>query len=192
MWKTRKIIALLILLTVPGTLPIVAHSAGCFDSVFLGQYVLGNWNGPGPNSDSERWDVGGIVGTNESFATKKELRVHMKEMVEQCSVKGAKIIADAERHMMARKDTAVARFEEWCNDPIFCPAIRNISINYERNQIDKEIERMKTWYGGNIKKCKKNFRDAFREISKLLFNELTFVAVCVVIASLLMQLHLQK
>jgi len=71
MWKTRKIIALLILLTVPGTLPIVAHSAGCFDSVFLGQYVLGNWNGPGPNSDSERWEVGGIVGTNESFATKK-------------------------------------------------------------------------------------------------------------------------
>lgn len=169
MLKTRrKIIALLILLTVPGTFPIVAHSAGCFDSVFLGQFVLGGWNGPSPESDSKRWEVSGIVGTNERFSTKKELRAHMKEMVNQCSVKGIAIITEAEGHMTARKNTVASRFDKWCKDPIFCPTIRNMSIEYEHNQLDNEIQRMKTWYGENIKRCKNNFRSAFKEFNKLL------------------------
>jgi len=161
-----KLIMLFIFLLGSGMLSTV--HASCFNSLTLGHYVLGDWSGPGPNPDSQPWKVGGVVGSDDRFTTLGQLEAHRDDLIQQCSTKGNEIITEAEGHLTARKNTAGARFDEWCTTQPFCSAVRNISIEYEHNQLDSEIERMKAWYNDNISRCQSNFRYVFNEMSRYL------------------------
>ncbi|MCY4050344.1 MAG: hypothetical protein OXF60_02485 [Gammaproteobacteria bacterium] len=161
----KKFILLFILLVGSGMISTV-HA--CFDSLPLGHYALGGWNGPGPNSDSERWEVNGVVGSSDRYSTVAELESARDNLIAECSMKGNEIISEAEGHMIARKNTAGERFDDWCTTDPFCGAIREMTINNEHNQLDNEISRMKAWYTDNIMTSQANYREAFDELSPYL------------------------
>lgn len=86
-------------------------------------------------------------------------------LLEQCSTKGNAVIAAVEQRLNKRKENLGAEFDEWCTDPLFCQMVRDLTIQSRENEIDREIGRMKAWYGLSIEKCVEHFNYAFSKLS---------------------------
>jgi len=138
-----------------GTLPLV--HANCFKSVSLGEYPLGEWSDAGRN-----WVVSDTVGSfSDVVTTQSVLKVEKDNLIAQCDTKGKAVIADVEKRLTERKTNLGTEFDKTCTDAIFCPMIRDITIQSHESDIDREIGRMKAWYGKSIEKCKNHFNYAF-------------------------------
>ncbi|MCY4151359.1 MAG: hypothetical protein OXE94_03875 [Aestuariivita sp.] len=145
-----------------------ASFANCFASMPLGYYNLGGWSGPGPMNDDPRWEVSGMVGSDDRYSTIEDMAAARDGFIEQCSTLGNSIISEAEGHLLARKNASAQRFEAWCPSGPFCSAVRQMTIDYEQTRLDKEITRMKQWYTNNIASCEWDFRGTYNEFSPYL------------------------
>ena len=140
-----------------------AH-ASCFPSVSLGQYGLGEWSDAG-----RTWVVSDTVGSfSDAVTTRSAAQTSRDTLIGQCSTKGNAVIAEVEKRLSARRAGLGAKFDRTCTDAVFCPMVRDITIQSQQQEIDQEIARMKSWYGASIDRCKGHFNYVFNTLSPLL------------------------
>ncbi len=141
--------------------------ADCFPSVSLGEYPLGEW------SDADRtWVVSDTVGSfSDVVTTRSEAATSRDTLIEQCSTKGNALITKVESRLNEKKAGLGAEFDEQCTDAVICPMIRDMTIESRENEIDREIDRMKSWYGGRIDRCRDHFNYKFNTLSPLMCSE---------------------
>ncbi|MCY4258963.1 MAG: hypothetical protein OXC91_01695 [Rhodobacteraceae bacterium] len=141
-----------------------AAHANCFPSLTLGDYPLGEW------SDADRtWVVSDTVGSSSDYlTTQSAAQAHRDALLEECSTKGNAVIAEVEGRLNERKAGLGAEFDRTCTDMIFCPMVRDTAIQFQENEIDREIDRMKTWYQGRINSCKDHFNYRYNTLSPLI------------------------
>lgn len=144
--------------------------SACFDSLPLGHYELGGWSGPAVTDDATWWEVSGTVGTNDRYSTREDMAAARDSFINQCSITGNQMIKDAENHLIARKNSAGARFDASCSFGPTCSAIREITIKYQQDQIDDEISVMKEWFTQNISNCQLSFQGSYEHLGPRLCN----------------------
>ncbi len=150
---------LLVLVLGSAALPVV--HAGCFQSLSLGAYPLGEWSDAG-----RTWVVSDTVGSfSDAFSTQSALEAQKNTLIAQCSTKGNAVIADVEQRLNARRAGLGAAFDATCTDSAFCPLVRDMTIKAREQEIDTEIGRMKSWYQASIEKCKGHFNYTFNTLS---------------------------
>ncbi|MCY3982505.1 MAG: hypothetical protein OXC72_05510 [Roseovarius sp.] len=138
--------------------------ASCFPSVSLGEYPLGEWSDAG-----RTWVISDTVGSfSDYFTTQSELETHKNTLMAECSTKGNEVIAAVEQKLNERKAGLGAEFDRTCTNTLICPMIRDITIQFQENEIESEIDRMKSWYESRIGMCQSNFNHVFNTISPYL------------------------
>jgi len=153
------ITTLLVLVLGSGTLPLV--HANCFKLVSLGEYPLGEWSDAG-----RTWVVSDTVGSfSDAITTPSALKTQKDTLIAQCSTKGKAVIADVEQRLNKQKANLGPEFDKTCTDTIFCPLIRDISIQARESEIEQEIGRMQAWYQGSIERCKSHFNYMFNTLN---------------------------
>jgi len=135
--------------------------ANCFKSVSLGEYALGEWSDAG-----RTWVVSGTVGSfSDAFTTRSALQTQRDTLIDQCSTEGNAVISDVRKRLNDRRAGLGAEFDRTCTDAIFCPLVRDISIQSREHEIDQEIGRMQSWYQASIGRCKGHLNYTFTTLS---------------------------
>ena len=135
--------------------------ADCFKSASLGEYPLGEW------SDANRtWVVTDTVGSfSDAVTTLSALQTQKDTLINQCSTKGKAVITEVEKRLTERKAGIAAKFDRTCDNDFICPMIRDISIQSQEEEVDREIGRMQAWFEISINRCKGHFNYAFNILS---------------------------
>ncbi len=138
-----------------------AVHANCFKSLSLGEYPLGEWSDAG-----RTWVVTDTVGSfSDAFTTLSALQTQRDTLIDQCSTKGNAVIAEVRKRLNERKAGLGAEFDKTCTDLVFCPLVRDISIQSREREIDQEIGRMQVWYQASISRCEGHFNYMFNTLS---------------------------
>jgi len=149
----KIILAAIVAITLPG----LAHAA-CFPSITLGQFGLGEWS----NAD-RTWVISDTVGDFSNRAgSRSELAQHKNRLVLSCDTKGKALIAQAETYFQGVKDDLSEEFDAACDAGPACSAMKSLWVQSETASIDDHVAKMRTWYQGNIKRCKRHFKGVYR------------------------------
>ena len=143
-------------------LPSLAHA--CLPSLPLGHYNLGEWS----NMD-RTWVISGMVGSSKHANSRAELEKLKNRFVRNCRKKGRKLISEAETYFEGVKEGLSDRFDAaGCDAGEHCEVFKRLFIESETASIDNHVATMRTWFGGNIERCKIHFNWKYNEFKGLL------------------------
>lgn len=155
----KTLIKWILMMIIVVSVPSLAHSA-CFPSISLGVYSLGEWSNP-----DRTWVISDSVGNfNDRATSKSELQKHRNRLVKSCKTKGNALIAAAEEYFNKVKEGLGPEFDANCDQGDVCEEFRDLWIQSETSAIDKHVQKMKAWYKGNIRNCKRHFNNTYNNL----------------------------